>query len=77
MITIGYNPVEYWPSLWNGKRKRTIIHVDVLPSDLDNCYSPTVELTGSIDQTLETLTPAVKRSTRSPLSLEVLDMIVA
>ena len=77
VITIGYNPVEYWPSLWNGKRKRTIIHVDVLPSDLDNCYSPTVELTGSIDQTLETLTPAVKRSTRSPLSLEVLDMIVA
>jgi acetolactate synthase-1/2/3 large subunit len=25
VITVGYDPIEYWPSLWNGKRKRHII----------------------------------------------------
>ncbi|MEI9976770.1 MAG: hypothetical protein WDO73_34760 [Ignavibacteriota bacterium] len=26
VITIGYDPVEYWPSLWNQGRDRTIVH---------------------------------------------------
>ncbi len=40
VITIGYDPVEYDPSLWNKGTDRTIIHVDVLPADLDVCYCP-------------------------------------
>jgi acetolactate synthase I/II/III large subunit len=78
VITVGYDPIEYWPSLWNGKRpRRRIIHVDVLPADLDNCYTPNVELTGDIAQTLEALTSQIRRATRSPLSSEILDMIHA
>src|ERR1700741_5468018 len=45
VITVGCDPVEDWPPPWNGKSKRKIIHIDVLPTDLDNCYSPHVELT--------------------------------
>ncbi|MDO8942364.1 MAG: thiamine pyrophosphate-binding protein, partial [Desulfobacterales bacterium] len=28
VITVGYDPVEYWPSIWNGKGHRKIIHID-------------------------------------------------
>src|SRR6476659_5041344 len=38
VITVGYDPIEYWPALWNAKRQRRIIHIDVLPADLDNSY---------------------------------------
>ena len=77
VITVGYDPIEYWPSLWNAKRKRGIIHVDVLPADMDNSYSPSVELTGNIAQTLGALTPQVQRAGMPALSSHVLDMIHA
>jgi acetolactate synthase-1/2/3 large subunit len=77
VITVGYDPIEYWPSLWNAKRKRYIIHIDVLPADMDNCYSPSVELTGDIAQTLAALTPQIRRDGMPALSSHVLDMIHA
>jgi hypothetical protein len=36
VITIGYDPVEYWPPEWNAGKTRKIIHIDVLPADFDN-----------------------------------------
>jgi acetolactate synthase-1/2/3 large subunit len=75
VVTVGYNPIEYWPALWNAKRQRRIIHIDVLPADLDNCYCPSVELTGDIAQTLKALTPHIQRANRSALSSAILDMI--
>jgi len=59
VITIGYDSVEYDPSLWNHGFKRDIIHVDVLPSDIDKDYKPAIELTGSISITLDALTSLV------------------
>jgi acetolactate synthase-1/2/3 large subunit len=59
VITIGYDPVEYWPSIWNKGNKRMVVHVDSLPSDIDNSYRPTVELLGDIAATLRLLTPLV------------------
>jgi acetolactate synthase I/II/III large subunit len=38
VITIGYDPVEYWPSLWNKGNQRKIIHIDVQEPDLDVEY---------------------------------------
>jgi acetolactate synthase I/II/III large subunit len=73
VISVGYDPIEYWPSLWNGTRKRRIIHVDVLPADLDNCYCPSVELTGDIAQTLGALTPYIQRAKRSAISSTIRD----
>jgi acetolactate synthase I/II/III large subunit len=77
VITIGYDPVEYWPSEWNAKTRRKIIHIDVLPADLDNCYQPYVELTGDIAQTLDALTPRIGRLGKSALSASMLDAIAA
>jgi acetolactate synthase I/II/III large subunit len=77
VITVGYDPVEYAPPLWNGKSQRKIIHIDVLPADLDNCYSPYVELTGDIGQTLQALTLHLKRAQKPALSSGLLGTIAA
>jgi acetolactate synthase-1/2/3 large subunit len=64
VITIGYDPVEYDPSLWNHGFKRDIIHVDVLPSDIDKDYKPAIELTGDISATVDALTNLVTPRTK-------------
>src|ERR1700722_19094923 len=61
VITVGYDPVEYWPPEWNAGKARKIIHIDVLPAELDNDYQPYVELTGDIAQTLDAVSPKIKR----------------
>jgi acetolactate synthase I/II/III large subunit len=77
IITIGYNPVEYWPAEWNVNTKRKIIHIDVLQADLDNSYQPHIELTGDIAQTLRALEPQISRSKKSALSANMLAAIAA
>ncbi|MEI9951276.1 MAG: acetolactate synthase AlsS [Pseudomonadota bacterium] len=75
VITIGYDPVEYDPSIWNQGKARTIIHLDVLPADLDVNYCPTVELLGDIAQTLVALKGLVFRSGKSPAAAKMLHEI--
>jgi len=77
VVTVGYDPVEYWPQLWNNNSQRAILHIDVVPAELENCYRPHVELTGDIAQTLEALTLQVKRAQKSALSSEILELINA
>ena len=75
VITIGYDPVEYWPSIWNKGNKRTIVHLDLLPADIDNSYSPTVELIGDIAATIRLLTPLITHSTPDASINGLLDKI--
>lgn len=77
VITIGYDPVEYWPPEWNTNVDRPIIHIDVLSATLDNAYRPCVELTGDIGQTLDALTPQIRRESKSALSENMLNSIIA
>jgi acetolactate synthase-1/2/3 large subunit len=60
VITIGYDPVEYEPGLWNRGRKRDLIHIDTQSPDVDRDYRPQIELTGDIAATLLALTGEVK-----------------
>lgn len=75
VITIGYYPVEYDPSIWNGSNKRKIIHIDALRADIDSCYCPTVELEGDIGLSIGALTSITKRIKGSPLSASILKSI--
>src|ERR1700752_1427811 len=36
ITTIGYDPVEYEPSIWNHLQTAKIVHVDSTPADVDN-----------------------------------------
>jgi len=75
VLTIGYDAVEYWPSLWNKGRDRTIVHVDVVPAEIENDYDPTVELIGSIEETLAALSPLLHRPQVDPSSKALLSRI--
>lgn len=55
VVTIGYDPIEYPPSLWNKEGERQIVHVDDVPAQADYDYQPTVELWGDISSTVEAL----------------------
>ena len=77
VITIGYDPIEYWPALWNAGNDRKIVHIDVQEPDLDVEYCPYVELTGDIAQTLAALGPMVNRSSISALSEQMLRSIAS
>jgi acetolactate synthase-1/2/3 large subunit len=52
VITVGYDPTEYDPPMWNPTGRLHIAHVDVKACDWAFSYQPTVELVGSIDETL-------------------------
>jgi acetolactate synthase I/II/III large subunit len=57
LVTVGYDPVEYDPRLWNADPARTVIHIDEIPADIDNHYQPRCELRGDIAATLTALIP--------------------
>jgi acetolactate synthase I/II/III large subunit len=59
LVTVGFDPVEYDPRLWNSDRARTLIHIDEMPADIDNHYQPVLELRGDIAATLTELTGAL------------------
>ena len=77
IITVGYDPVEYWPPEWNRGKTRPIIHIDVLPSTIDADYQPHIELVGSIALTLQALTADLARAGKSALSEAMLQRIGA
>ena len=60
VVTVGYNPIEYEPGLWNKGRKRRLIHIDAVPADIDKDYRPQLELTGDIAATLHALAAQVE-----------------
>jgi acetolactate synthase-1/2/3 large subunit len=61
VIAIGYNPVEYDPELWNVDNRRQILHIDVVPAELDNRYAPELELVGDIAATVNALAASAPR----------------
>jgi acetolactate synthase I/II/III large subunit len=75
VITIGYVPIEYWPSLWNRGKARPIIHIDVTPPDIENDYVPAVELIGNVEETLSALSPLLHPRQQAPESAELLEII--
>jgi len=60
IVTIGYDPVEYDPSIWNRSKSANIVHIDVLPADIDNYYVPAVEVLGDIGVNIEALTELIR-----------------
>lgn len=52
IITVGYNIVEYPPSVWNEQRAKRILHIDFIPAEPDEYYNPDLEVIGDISHTL-------------------------
>jgi acetolactate synthase-1/2/3 large subunit len=75
VVAVGYNPIEYEPGLWNRGKNRDLIHVDVVPADIDKDYRPQLELTGNIAATTEALATQLE-SRKLPANSALLNEIV-
>jgi acetolactate synthase I/II/III large subunit len=73
VITIGYDPIEYEPSLWNRGHSRPIVHIDAVPCDIDAYYKPAVEIVGDIAATLNSLAPRLPPNQRTPKLGDIAD----
>lgn len=52
VITIGYDFVEYHPSVWNKSGNKKIVHIDFLPAAVDSFYELDAEVVGDTAHTL-------------------------
>lgn len=75
VVTIGYDAVEYWPSIWNGGSGRPIVHIDVVPAQIENAYNPAVEVIGDIATSLATLLPLLTHAGPSDQAAALLEAI--
>ena len=57
VITVGFDAIEFDPSLWNTGLTRTLVAIDTLPPDQDQAFLPAAELIGDIGATLSALEP--------------------
>jgi len=66
VICVGYDMVEYHPRLWNPERDKRIVHLDVLPAEVDEHYLLEVGVLGDIAQTLDALADEATPRERKP-----------
>ena len=62
IITIGFDMVEYHPKLWNDNNKTEVLHIDFLPSEIDENYNPKIEVVGDLAHALEMLNEKIDQS---------------
>lgn len=55
VVTVGFDPIEYDPVLWNKDKKRPIVHIDCTPAEMDVDYWPAIELIGDTAAALAAL----------------------
>lgn len=55
VITVGYEHLEYDPSIWNARRTEPVIAIDAVASRQDGDFLPAAELVGDIGASLELL----------------------
>lgn len=60
VIAVGFDAVEFDPSLWNTGNARPLVVVDVVAPDQDQAFLPSAELIGDIGASLAALAPLLK-----------------
>jgi acetolactate synthase I/II/III large subunit len=60
VLAVGYDLVEYAPCAWNPNRDKQVVHVDVLPAEVDAHYHVTVGVLGNLTQSLDRITESVE-----------------
>ena len=67
VIAVGYDLVEWSPSLWNPRRDKVVVHVDSTAAELDGHYQPSVEVVGELDESLAVLADLVEQRKDQPI----------
>jgi len=73
IITVGYDPVEYDPEIWNAQCNKTIVHVNYHLADIHNSYRPVLEVIGDIACSLDAIIPLLKKHSL-PVNTKLLEV---
>jgi acetolactate synthase-1/2/3 large subunit len=76
VIAIGYDLVEHAPKHWNPKRDKTIVVVDSQPAEIDEFFTPEVELVGDIYHVVTRLAEECRDVPHSGGSQRLRDIVV-
>jgi acetolactate synthase I/II/III large subunit len=76
VIAIGYDLVEHAPSHWNPGRDKTIVMVDSQPAEIDENFTPEVELIGDIYHVLSRLAEECRHVPHSGGSSRLRDVVL-
>lgn len=60
VVTVGFDAIEFDPSLWNTGSARPLVAIDVLSPDQDQAFLPSAELIGDIGASLAALAPLLQ-----------------
>jgi len=60
VITLGFVPIEFDPSLWNRGKTSPLVSIDGQEIDQDQAFLPQAELIGDLDTSLEALAPTLQ-----------------
>jgi acetolactate synthase I/II/III large subunit len=63
VICVGYDMVEYHPEQWNPDGKKGIVHIDVLPAEVDEHYILKVGVLGDLGEALRAISREAKPQT--------------
>lgn len=55
VICVGYDMVEYHPHLWNNQKDKKIVHIDMMPAEVDAHYILEAGVIGDIRHSLEVI----------------------
>ena len=76
VITIGYDLVEHAPKHWNPGRDKKIVVIDSVPAEIDEFFTPEVELLGDIYHVLTRLAEECRDVPHSGGSSRLRDVIM-
>ncbi len=76
ILAVGYDLVEYAPQKWNPQMDKTIIHIDLRPAHINQCYQAEVEVVGDISNSLDRIATRCSRNTEPERALAIREMMV-
>ena len=72
VVCVGYDLVEWAPTIWNPRGDKRVVHVDSRPAEIDASYVIATEVVGEIADSLEALRPLVKpRPAATPYKVDL------
>lgn len=75
VIAVGYDIIEYNPAKWNIKHA-DIVHIDMMPADINKHYQPEVEVVGDIPNALSRIMKKSSRLQEPEFALRIREKMV-
>lgn len=76
VIAVGYDLVEHSPEHWNPRRDKQIVVIDSVAAEIDQYFTPHVELVGDVANVLARLAAACTRSQTTAASSRLHELVM-